>query len=212
MSVKILTSNMSDSLNVNDNQEFVEPTVSSESNCPRFTEMDKQIVYIFRYWISGVLLCGVGILGLVMNTIAIIILSSRAANRIFFNKLLISLFTFDCVYLLMEIIERVRLPFGLATQIHKLMYPYFLRPLTKVSLTSSIFMTIAIAYERYVAIKRPILHRQSLTSRRFRRRNLMKYICCVILWSIVLNVPIWFESEIKWQKKNSTTSDNTTAR
>ena len=185
---------------------------SAYVNCPEFTDMDKYIVSIFRYWTSGVLLCSVGLLGLIMNMMAIFILSSRAANRIFFNKLLISLFIFDCIYLLMEIIDKIRLQFGVVTQIHKLLYPYLLRPLMKVSLTASIFMTVAIAYERYVAIKRPIVHRQSLTSRRFRRRNLVKYIFCVIVWSIILNVPIWLESEIQWEKKVSEGSYNETER
>ena len=81
-----------------------------------------------------------------------------------------------------------------------------------IMMSASIFMTVAIAYERYVAIKRPIVHRQSLTSRRFRRRNLVKYIFCVITWSIILNVPIWLESEIQWENKDSVGSHNVTER
>ena len=186
--------------------------VSSDTFCPEFSEIDKTIVYMFRYWISGIVLVAVGVLGFILNITAIFLLSSRAASKIFFNKLLISLFTFDSIYILMEIIDRIGFRFGLSTQIHILMYPYLLRPLTKVSLTSSIFMTIAIAYERYVAIKRPILHRQSLTSRRFRRRNLMKYIFCVIACAVLLNVPIWLESEIQWKHKATNVSGNSTEK
>ena len=203
---------MNESLKLNGEEGFTKMSGSSDVNCPEFTEMDKYIVSIFRYWTSGVLLCSVGLLGLIMNMMAIFILSSRSANRIFFNKLLISLFIFDCIYLLMEIIDNLRSQFRVVTQVHKLLYPYLLRPLMKVSLTASIFMTVAIAYERYVAIKRPIVHRQSLTSRRFRRRNLVKYIFCVIIWSIILNVPIWLESEIQWEKKISEVSLNETER
>merc|ERR1712150_123104 len=71
-------------------------------------------------------------------------------------------------------------------------------------------MGIAIAYERYIAIKRPIIHRQSLTSRRFRRRNLLKYIFCVLAWAIILNVPIWFESEIHWKHNPPNNARNLT--
>ena len=184
--------------------------ISSDTFCPEFSEIDKTIVYMFRYWISGIVLVAVGVLGFILNITAIFMLSSRTASKIFFNKLLISLFTFDSIYILMEIMDRIGFRFGLSTQIHILMYPYLLRPLSKVSLTSSIFMTIAIAYERYVAIKRPILHRQSLTSRRFRRRNLMKYIFCVIACAVVLNVPIWFESEIQWKHKTTNATSNST--
>ena len=112
----------------------------------------------------------------------------------------------------MEILDKIRVQFGAASQIHKMLYPYFLRPLMKVSLTASIFMTVAIAYERFVAIRSPIAHRQSLTSRRFRRRNLIKHIFCVLIWSIILNIPIWFESEIQWYKKVPERPDNQTER
>ena len=190
--------------------EALKMNISTEDLCPEFSEIDKTIVSIFRYWISGIVLCAVGVFGFILNITAIFMLLSRANNKVFFNKLLISLFTFDSIYILMEVIDRMGFRFGLSTQIHILMYPYFLRPITKVSLTSSIFMTIAIAYERYVAIKRPIIHRQSLTSRRFRRRNLMKYIFCVLAWAIILNVPIWFESEIHWKHNPPNNTRNLT--
>ena len=193
-------------------QNLDDTNITSVPDCPELTEWDKYIVSECRFWISGVMVSSVGVLGMILNSIAIFMLSSRAANRIFFNKLLISLLTFDSIYLLVELIETFRVNFRLVTQINTLLYPYLLRPLTKVSRTASIFMTIAIAYERYLAIKRPIVHRQSLTSRRFRRRNLMKYIVCVISWSLMLNVPAWFESEIKWETTHPIIADNTTER
>ena len=185
---------------------------SMDTFCPEFSDIDKTIVSAFRYWINGVVLVTIGVLGFFMNISAIFMLSSRAANKIFFNKLLISLFTFDSIYLLMEIMDRIGFSFGLSTQIHILLYPYVLRPLTKISLASSIFMTIAIAYERYVAIKRPIIHRQSLTSRRFRRRSLIKYIFSVIALAVIINVPTWFESEIQWKYKPTNSTGNFTER
>ena len=185
---------------------------SMDTFCPEFSDIDKTIVSAFRYWINGVVLVTIGVLGFFMNISAIFMLSSRAANKIFFNKLLISLFTFDSIYLLMEIMDRIGFSFGLSTQIHILLYPYVLRPLTKISLASSIFMTIAIAYERYVAIKRPIIHRQSLTSRRFRRRSLIKYIFSVIALAVSINVPTWFESEIQWKYKPTNSTGNLTER
>ena len=43
-----------------------------------------------------------------------------------------------------------------------MMYPYFLYPMQAISLTSSIFMTVAIAFERYNAIRKPFFHRYSI--------------------------------------------------
>ena len=44
-----------------------------------------------------------------------------------------------------------------------MMYPYLLYPMQAISLTSSIFMTVAIAFERYNAIRKPFFHRYSIS-------------------------------------------------
>lgn len=45
------------------------------------------------------------------------------------------------------------------TEVHILLYPYFLYPMQGISLTCSIFMTVAIAFERCNAIRKPFNHR-----------------------------------------------------
>ena len=196
----------------NNEHETIEANISLILGCPEFTKSDWTIISACRYWISGITLCGVGLLGLILNITAICMLASRASKRIFFNNLLIGLFIFDSVFVFLEIVDKFRDAFSLLTDIHIFMYPYVLRPLTKISFTSSIFMTVAIAYERYVAVKRPVIHRRSLVSSKFRKRNLMKYLCCVITCSITFNVPIWFESEIRWKNKMSTNLNETSER
>ena len=189
-------------------------SAESGQDCPDVTDWDQKIISFFQFWISGVVLCAVGFTGLILNFIAIIVLSSsRKTNRIFFNKLLISLFIFDFIYITMEVLDTLGFRFKLITKAHILLYPQLLRPLTKISLTASIFMTVAIAYERFAAVRRPIKHRQYLSSKGFQRRSLIKYLVCVILWAIVLNIPIWFESEIIWKATNiSTIEHNVTNR
>ena len=189
-------------------------SAESGQDCPDVTDWDQKIISFFQFWISGVVLCAVGFTGLILNLIAIIVLSSsQRTNRIFFNKILISLFIFDFIYLTMEVLDTLGFQFRLITKAHILLYPQLLRPLTKISLTASIFMTVAIAYERFAAIRSPIKHRQYLSSKGFQRRSLIKYLVCVILWAIVLNIPIWFESEIIWKATNiSSIEDNVTNR
>ena len=83
---------------------------------------------------------------------------------------------FDSVFLLSALIEAFRRNFRLYTNIHILLFPKLLYPLRIISFTASTFMTVGIAHERYIAIKQPIRHRQAMSSAKFRRINLMKYI------------------------------------
>ena len=59
-----------------------------------------------------------------------------------------------------SVLESFRKDFGLATDIHIVLFPYLLYPVNQVAITGSIFMTVAIAWERYVAVHFPIDYNQ----------------------------------------------------
>ena len=80
----------------------------------------------------------------------------RDEMRNAFNLLLISLLGFDSWFLLGCILENVRRNFDLASNLHILLFPYFLYPTAMVAMTGSIFMTVAISLERYFAVHHPI--------------------------------------------------------
>ena len=73
-----------------------------------------------------------------------------------FNLLLISLLGFDSWFLFGCILENFRRNFGLASNLHILLFPYFLYPTVMVAMSGSIFMTVAISLERYFAVHHPI--------------------------------------------------------
>ena len=73
-----------------------------------------------------------------------------------FNLLLISMIAFDSWYLFGSILENFRRNFGLGTNVHTIMFPYFLYPVQSVAMSGSIFMTVAISLERYFAVHHPI--------------------------------------------------------
>ena len=83
-------------------------------------------------------------------------LSFRDEMRNAFNLLLISLLGFDSWFLFGCILENVRRNFDLASNLHILLFPYFLYPTAMVAMTGSIFMTVAISLERYFAVHHPI--------------------------------------------------------
>ena len=73
-----------------------------------------------------------------------------------FNMLLVSLICFDSWYLFGSILENFRRNFGLGTDVHTMIFPHFLYPVQSVAMSGSIFMTVAIALERYIAVHYPI--------------------------------------------------------
>ncbi len=73
-----------------------------------------------------------------------------------FNLLLIALICFDSWYLFGSILESFRKSFQLASEVHTLLFPHLLYPAQAVSMSASIFMTVGIALERYIAVHYPI--------------------------------------------------------
>ncbi len=84
--------------------------------------------------------------------------------------------------------------FRLTTVIHKILFPYLLYPLLNISMTASVFMTVGIALERYIAVHYPIDYSQAINSPEACKRRLFKYVAPVAVLSVLINVSKFFES------------------
>jgi hypothetical protein len=84
----------------------------------------------------------------------------REDMRNSFNFLLIALICMDSCYLVASILESFRRGFNLTTTVHILLFPYLFYPFISIAVTGSIFMTVAIAFERYIAVHYPIDYSQ----------------------------------------------------
>jgi hypothetical protein len=178
--------------------------------CPCYNEQDDYQISSLAFWIEGISQFIVAIFGVIGNLISAFILS-RDEMRNAFNLLLISLLGFDSWFLLGCILENVRRNFDLASNLHILLFPYFLYPTAMVAMTGSIFMTVAISLERYFAVHHPIDYAQSANSPSALRNRLLKYLIPVILISFLFNGPKFFEARVGYS--NSTvlaTSTNET--
>ena len=171
----------------------------SSLKCPHLTNEDKQLYNSFSYWVGGVGICCVAIPGLCLNLIAIcVLIKSASQTKNTFNPLIASLCGFDSVFLLLDLIDAFRKYFNFENSILIILFPHVIYPIRNMAFTASIFMTMAIAYERYSAIKYPIQHYQLLRSRKFRRKMLLRYISIVIIFAMVFNLPKFFETKIQW--------------
>ena len=180
----------------------LDDTNLSSLNCPIFTEEEQNIVDHFYFWVGGVGVCIVSCTGLFLNLTAICVLLTRLSKHNNFNHLIVILFVVDSLYLVLSVINTFRMEFGFKPRILTILFPKITFPMCTICLTLSIFMTVGIAHERYIAVKHPIIHRQRMISAKFRRISLMKYIVSVVFCAVAFNIPKFFEVELNW--KNST--------
>ena len=120
---------------------------TSSLNCPIWTPEDQKLIDQVEYWVGGIFVCCLSIPGMLMNLIAILALITKSSNHTTFNSLLISLFAFDSIYLFFETIETFRRRFKLESRLHTILLPKLIYPLTIISLSASIFMTVGVAHE-----------------------------------------------------------------
>ncbi len=128
--------------------------------CPSLEDTEIEIITNVSYYLEGIFQTGVASIGILANVISSIILT-RKEMRNSFNLLLVTLAAYDTWYLFGAILESCRKFFPtLKSDIHVLLFPHFLYPLHQTSITGSIFMTVAIAFERYTAVHFPLDYNQ----------------------------------------------------
>ena len=86
--------------------------------------------------------------------------SYREDMRNSFNFLLIALISMDSCFLFLCLLEGVRKEASYVSNIQVLLFPHLLYPLISIVFTASIYMTVAIAIERYIAVHYPIDYSQ----------------------------------------------------
>ena len=152
---------------------------------------------LFGFWTNGILLNLVALLGILGNSLSMIILS-RPQMRSSINYLLYGLARCDIVLILTSI-----LLFGIPS-----LYPYtgFLRyyyfrilphiayiafPIATTAQTASVYLTLTVTLERYVAVCHPLRARALCTHGRARI-----YFLVILIFSICYNLPRFFEVKL----------------
>ena len=172
--------------------------INNEVWCPIFNEpCYRHLDDTFGFWIEGVMHNIIGFTGIIMNIVFCCVLSRKQLRNVF-NSLLIALAIFDSLFLMLRIIDTFRTQFELTTQVHIFLFPKILHPFGAVTLLVSIFMIIAISMERYIAVTRPIsLHVEMSYNKGAQVKRFLKYLIPVILFSLIIEIPTFFEVEGK---------------
>ena len=118
------------------------------------SEEDLFFLQFLSFILEGVIQLVICCFGVVGNTISILLLLSKSIRNSF-NKLIATLAIFDLIYLLTMLLESLR-KLGLQSDYHVMIYPYVLHPLNSISLMCSIYMTIGVSLERFMAVYHPL--------------------------------------------------------
>lgn len=173
-----------------------ETTVNiSTLDCPDYDDEAMKMVDEFSFWIEGVTQTIIAILGICGNIVAGFILSRREMRNAF-NLLLVTLACFDSTYLFGSILESFRKQFLLVSNVHIILFPYLLYPFNQMAITGSIFMTVAIALERYIAVHYPLDYSQAMHEANALTKRIVKYVSAVIFLSVVFTITRFFEADV----------------
>ena len=185
-------------------------SLNATLHCAKWSDDDYEAFELFHFWLCSVGILSVSVIGILLNVIGICLLSRRISSYNIFNELIIILLLMDSLYLLSQSSIIVIYSFFTNEFLSDIVAPVFIRPISHLFLTLSIFMVLGVAYERSAAVTSPITHRQSMMSAKFRSIALLKYISTILLLSICFNIPKFLERELHWKTPKQASHINRT--
>eukprot|EP00095_Tigriopus_kingsejongensis_P010682 snap_masked-scaffold261_size233860-processed-gene-1.1 protein:Tk10682 transcript:snap_masked-scaffold261_size233860-processed-gene-1.1-mRNA-1 annotation:"AGAP001862-PA" len=167
---------------------------------PLLPIMDK--MPMFEVVVHGFLILIVSIVGITGNILCLMVLG-RPTMRNSINCLLMGVAIIDMV-LITSAVALFSLPtlqlfleenYGISTEALNLyQFTPILYPMAMIAQTASVYLTVAIAFERYIVVCRPFLSRSLCTFGRSQR-----FVGVVIFFAILYNIPRFFEYELRSQ-------------
>ena len=154
-----------------------------------------------------VCLPAVGVVGIVGNLLAILILL-RPEMKSTFHHTLITLAVVDTLLVIILIVDCQRPDLNLDNQIFIMFFPYCWNPAKNILMTFETFLIMSITTERYLAIRKPLVHRFS-RSRLSSSIHLAAYILPPLLLSVLLNLPKFLELRLIWLEVEDETTGAT---
>ena len=169
--------------------------VANPAYCCAMSASGHALTQAFTFWVEGVLIVLVGVFGLFGNVLSIsVLLGPEMKNA--FNHLLIVLAAVDSLLIGFAMFDYsfVR-AFAVQFDLYTLMFPYFLYPTTNIVLCASIFLVLAIAFERFLAVCHPYEYR-AIASTESVGGRVAKLTLPVFALAVVINIPKFFETKL----------------
>ena len=158
------------------------------------TEEEKEILKVVHYWFDGALGITIVCIGMVMNTIATMILRSKEDMKQMMSYLLSVLFIINNVFLLAKFINALVYDFGY--KILNVIIPHFVYPVERTCLSAMVFCIICLAHQMYIMIWDPKEYNYISASAASCRKRLAFYIIPCIVLAVAINIPRWLTYEL----------------
>ena len=151
-----------------------------------------------NFWVNGVCTCVVVFCGIFLNSVSIYVIGKKYEKSNIFYQMLLRLLCIDICVLVTWFNLSLYLAFKLQNKIIVEMFPYLSYPLTHIAISASTFMTIAIAHERYMAVKYPLKFAEDMKIPSVVKRRLRVYMLIVIMVSVTLNLTYFLELQVNY--------------
>ena len=170
-------------------------TAFPQTNCP-YSSQNAAI------WLKNIAIPWVALVGLFGNIIAIVSINYQKMKSTF-HQSLIALSVCDILFLIVVFLDNyLNVPKDLA-----IIYPYIWHPMRTILISMEAYLMMSIATERFLAVYKPIHYRTFIVC--FSSRvHILVYILPPIMFSVLVNIPRYFETE--FIQLNETDSENKT--
>ena len=171
--------------------------------CYTKRDLEPMVKFLFHFstYMQHIVIA-VAILGTILNLTGIYILSSRQSMKNTFNQLLVTLYCIDSLFLCAYVYLSLSLTYIKSQHISVIITSRFIKLFYSFAFKCSIFLTVAISHERYVAMLHPSLHFSYMSTLSNQRKRLMKYLIPIMTVAAILNVPEYLEHEFVWKESS----------
>ena len=173
---------------------------NNESNCVYGSTLEEMIrADTINWYLEIAILLPLGIIGISANLTSIPILLSRKMSSIF-NQTLAVLAMVDTTYILLDTYRTIVFKLDAEFNCLDVFYLSFFRPIQSIAMNASIYLTVVIAIERYLAVSRPLSVYMGEIGGQNKWRALVFYVAPAIILAILINIPVFFEYEWDYQE------------
>ncbi len=81
---------------------------------------------------------------------------------------------------------------------HIILFPYLLYPFNQIAITASIFLTVAIALERFIAVHYPLNYSQAMHEANALTKRIVKYVASVSFLAVLFTATRFFEAKVEY--------------
>ena len=177
-----------------------------EELCECGMSYNEEIVYKeIRWWLEGCIQIFINLFGLIGNIVSIPVLLSKEQKGVFYMTLTILTF-FDSIFNVTDILESIRkihydrsscAEMSFTQGLHLLLWPQFLYPLRPIAMICSIYMTIVLAIERYIAVSRPFVSYTASNKRTW--KSMIRYTFVMVAVLAACNGSLFAEFTVETQ-------------